>query len=45
MEKRIKPNYTWKDKLNAIVPGAMIRVSFIGPGTAFEKSKFFPIMY
>lgn len=32
MEK-VKSNYTWKDKLRAIGPGAMITASFIGPGT------------
>ena len=32
-EIRVKPNYTWKDKLKAIGPGAMVTASFIGPGT------------
>ena len=30
---KIKPEYTLKDKLKAIGPGAMITASFIGPGT------------
>ena len=25
--------YTWKDKIKAIGPGAVITASFIGPGT------------
>lgn len=32
-EMLVKPHYTWKDKVKAIGPGAMITASFIGPGT------------
>lgn len=39
MEKRIKPNYTWKDKLKAIGPGAMITASFIGPETVTTATR------
>lgn len=31
--------YTWKDKLKAIGPGAVITASFIGPGTVTSCTK------
>lgn len=31
--ENVKPKYTWKEKIGAIGPGAMITASFIGPGT------------
>lgn len=41
MENRIKnkSKYTWKDKLKAIGPGAMITASFIGPGTVTTATR------
>lgn len=39
MEKKIKAKYTWKDKLKAIGPGAMITASFIGPGTVTTATR------
>lgn len=35
----IKKKYTWKDKLKAIGPGAMITASFIGPGTVTTATR------
>lgn len=34
-----KSNYTWKDKIKAIGPGAVITASFIGPGTVTASTK------
>lgn len=41
MENKIdnKSKYTWKDKLKAIGPGAMITASFIGPGTVTTATR------
>ncbi len=39
MGKENKVKYTWKDKLKAIGPGAVITASFIGPGTITACTK------
>ena len=37
--ERIKPQYTLKDKIKAIGPGAMVTASFIGPGTVTTATR------
>lgn len=37
--ERIKPQYTLKDKLKAVGPGAMVTASFIGPGTVTTATR------
>lgn len=39
MNNSRKSMYTWKDKLKAIGPGAMITASFIGPGTVTTATR------
>ncbi|PAB59807.1 Nramp family divalent metal transporter [Anaeromicrobium sediminis] len=35
----VKVKYTWKDKIKAIGPGAMITASFVGPGTVTTATR------
>ena len=39
MSEKIKGNYTLKEKIKAIGPGAMITASFIGPGTVTTATR------
>lgn len=39
MSEKIKGNYTFKEKIKAIGPGAMITASFIGPGTVTTATR------